>query len=139
MTPVKPGPDAPKWGFSQQAQPWSKQTVDDYENMETQMPSEEVGDVDILAIPAKNPIKFCLQAMDILFTRDEMAHGRYKAVRQRGENKPLPPLDPKRVKLIDDAIIKRFGIEYYNKTAPQVKRQANQKCSDLFTKRLNKK
>ena len=39
--------------------------------------------------------------MDILFTRDEMAHGRYKAVRQRGENKPLPPLDPKRVKLID--------------------------------------
>ncbi|KAL5493846.1 hypothetical protein EMCRGX_G015078 [Ephydatia muelleri] len=98
-----------------------------------------VGDVDILAIPAKNPIKFCLQAMDILFTRDEMAHGRYKAVRQRGENKPLPPLDPKRVKLIDDAIIKRFGIEYYNKTAPQVKRQANQKCSDILTKRLNKK
>ncbi|KAL5474728.1 hypothetical protein EMCRGX_G026715 [Ephydatia muelleri] len=188
---MKPGPDAPKWGFSQQAQPWSKQTVDDYENMETQMPSEEhatheieesasmivsknsvdsdvvmsvvelvkdthrmvqkmegkdeeekdkfmVGDVDILAIPAKNPIKFCLQAMDILFTRDEMAHGRYKAVRQRGENKPLPPLDPKRVKLIDDAIIKRFGIEYYNKTAPQVKRQANQKCSDILTKRLNK-
>ncbi|KAL5476070.1 hypothetical protein EMCRGX_G025973 [Ephydatia muelleri] len=51
MTPVppiaasqvtKPGPDAPKWGFSQQAQPWSKQTVDDYENMETQMPSEEI-------------------------------------------------------------------------------------------------
>ena len=85
-----------------------------------------------------------------------MAHGRYKAVRQRGENKPLPPLDPKRVKLIDgksylevylifififyssDAIIKRFGIECYNKTAPQVKRQANQKCSDILTKRLNK-
>ena len=43
----------------------------------------QVGDVDILAILAKNPIKFCLQAMDILFTRDEMAHGRYKAVRQR--------------------------------------------------------
>ena len=62
----------------------------------------QVGDVDILAIQAKNPIKFCLQAMDILFTRDEMAHGRYKAVRQRGENKPFPPLDPKRVKLIDD-------------------------------------
>ena len=95
--------------------------------------------------------------MDILFTREEMAHGRYKAVRQRGEKKPLPPLDPKRVKLIDGksylevyliyilicfifqtAIIKRFGIEYYNKTAPQVKRQANQKCSDILTKRLNK-
>eukprot|EP00731_Ephydatia_muelleri_P009985 Em0005g571a len=30
-------PDTLKWGFSQQAQPWSKQTVDDYENMETQL------------------------------------------------------------------------------------------------------
>ena len=75
-------------------------------------------------------------------------------MRQRGENKPLPPLDPKRVKLIDgksylevyliffyfsDAIIKRFGIESYNKTAPQVKRQANQKCSDILTKRFNRK
>ena len=85
-----------------------------------------------------------------------MAHGRYKAVRQRGENKPFPPLDPKRVKLIDDKSYLEVYLIYllffifqtpslnvlelsYNKTAPQVKRQANQKCSDILTKRLNKK
>eukprot|EP00731_Ephydatia_muelleri_P017386 Em0010g484a len=37
--------DTLKWGFSQQAQPWSKQTVDDYENMETQLTCGELGKI----------------------------------------------------------------------------------------------
>eukprot|EP00731_Ephydatia_muelleri_P008797 Em0004g1135a len=105
---------ARKWGFSQQAQPWTKESLDAYENMETQMPpgmdsdnvmsvvelvkdthtivqkldgKEEkdrekfmIGEVDISAIPAKDPVEFCLQAMDVLFSREEMSKGRYKAI-----------------------------------------------------------
>eukprot|EP00731_Ephydatia_muelleri_P012862 Em0007g172a len=186
------------WGFSQQAQPWTKESLDAYENMETQMPpgmhgtpactseAEEtatpasasnvektadsdnvmsvvelvkdthrivqkldgkeekdreifmIEEVDILAIPAKDPVKFCLQAMDVLFSREEMSKGRYKAVRQRGDRTPNPPLDPLKVRIIDDAIIKRFGIELFNETAPKVRRQANQKCSDIYSKQRNK-
>eukprot|EP00731_Ephydatia_muelleri_P026653 Em0018g753a len=106
--------------------------------METQMPPGMIGEVDILAIPAKDPVKFCLQAMDVLFSREEMSKGRYKAVRQRGDRTPNPPLDPLKVRIIDDAIIKRFGIELFNETAPKVRRQANQKCSDIYSKQRNK-
>ena len=122
----------------------------------------QIGEVDILAIPAKDPVKFCLQAMDVLFSREEMSKGRYKAVRLRGDRTPNPPLDPLKVRIIDgnskldafgvqchnrywfnnilfsDAIIKRFGIELFNETAPKVRRQANQKCSDIYSKQRNK-
>ena len=64
-------------------------------------PAFQIGDVELLGIPAKNPVKFCLQAMDVVFSTEEMAHGRYKAVRKRGNKTPPPPLDVKRVKLID--------------------------------------
>ncbi|KAL5500619.1 hypothetical protein EMCRGX_G012210 [Ephydatia muelleri] len=67
-----------------------------------------------------------------------MSKGRYKAVRQRGDRTPNPPLDPLKVRIIDDAIIKRFGIELFNETAPKVRRQANQKCSDIYSKQRNK-
>eukprot|EP00731_Ephydatia_muelleri_P035620 Em0142g2a len=53
--------DTLKWGFSQQAQPWSKQTVDDYENMETQLTCGEENECAVLkaqsdsmtAVPSK--------------------------------------------------------------------------------------
>ena len=61
----------------------------------------QIGEVDILAIPAKDPVKFCLQAMDVLFSREEMSKGRYKAVRQRGDRTKNPPLDPLKVRIID--------------------------------------
>ena len=46
-----------------------------------------MNDIDLLAIPAKDPVRFCLQAMDVLFSMEEMP--------------PPPPPDHKRVKLID--------------------------------------
>jgi hypothetical protein len=60
-----------------------------------------VNDIDLLSIPAKDPVKFCLQAMDVLFSMEEMANGRYKVTRKRQGYDPKPPLDHKRVKLID--------------------------------------
>lgn len=63
--------------------------------------SHQVDGQDLMGIPAKDPIKFCLQAMDILFTKDEMKASRFKATRPRGSNKPLPVLNQAKVKLID--------------------------------------
>jgi len=37
-----------------------------------------------------------------------------------------------------DAIIARFGMKEYNDTAAKVRTQANQKCSDLLTKKKKK-
>eukprot|EP00731_Ephydatia_muelleri_P021408 Em0013g1135a len=53
--------DTLKWGFSEQAQPWSKQTVDDYENTETQLTCGEENECAVLkaqndsmtAVPSK--------------------------------------------------------------------------------------
>ena len=56
---------------------------------------------DLMGIPAKDPVKFCLQAMDILFTKEEIKASRVKVTRPRGPNKPLPVLDQAKVKLID--------------------------------------
>ena len=61
----------------------------------------QINGVDLTGIPAKDPVKFCLQVIDVLFSEEEMFSGRYKATRKRGGIKPKPPLDPKRVKLID--------------------------------------
>lgn len=41
--------------------------------------------------------------------------------------------------IFSDAIIKRYGLDEYNRTAALVRRQANQKCSDIGTKVLKKK
>eukprot|EP00731_Ephydatia_muelleri_P004914 Em0002g1090a len=93
---------------------------------------------DLMLIPARDPIKFCLQAMDVMFSREEMEKSRFKATRKRGLKDPLPTLDQTKVKLIDDAIIARFGMEQFNDTAAKVRTQANQKCSDLLTKKKEK-
>ncbi|KAL5493441.1 hypothetical protein EMCRGX_G014624 [Ephydatia muelleri] len=93
---------------------------------------------DLLTLPARDPVKFCLQAMDILFTKEELGTKRFKVTRKRGDREPLPTLDETKVKLIDDAIIQRYGLDEYNRTAAQVRRQANQKCSDIGTKVLKK-
>ena len=118
----------------------------------------QINGVDLTGIPTKDPVKFCLQVMDILFTEEEMGSGRFKATRKRGGIEPKPPLDPKRVKLIDgnyrhlylciinwllfftDAIMFRFGPDKYNKSITRVRKQANQKCCDIFTlKNLKRK
>ena len=56
---------------------------------------------DLMLIPARDPIKFCLQAMDVMFSREEMEKSRFKATRKRGLKDPLPTLDQTKVKLID--------------------------------------
>ncbi|KAL5505554.1 hypothetical protein EMCRGX_G007006 [Ephydatia muelleri] len=91
---------------------------------------------DLMLIPARDPIKFCLQAM---FSREEMEKSGFKETRKRGLKDPLPTLDQTKVKLIDDAIIARFGMEQFNDTAAKVRTQANQKCSDLLTKKKRKR
>ena len=55
---------------------------------------------DLLKIAARDPIKFCLQAMDMLFTKEEMSRSRFKATRKRGDVEPLPVLDQAKVQLV---------------------------------------
>ncbi|KAL5506207.1 hypothetical protein EMCRGX_G007805 [Ephydatia muelleri] len=57
--------------------------------------------------------------MDVLFTKEELGTKRFKVTRKRGDREPLPTLDEAKVKLIDDAIIQRYGLEEYNRTAAQ--------------------
>eukprot|EP00731_Ephydatia_muelleri_P011190 Em0006g84a len=56
--------DTLKWGFSQQAQPWSKQTVDDYENTETQLTCGEENECAVLKAQSDSmtavPSKLCV-------------------------------------------------------------------------------
>ena len=52
-------------------------------------------------MPARDPVKFCLQAMDVLFTKEELGTKRFKVTRKRGDREPLPTLDEAKVKLID--------------------------------------
>ena len=71
-----------------------------------------IGDADILAILPKDPVKFCLQGINVLFSRDEMAKGRYEAVRQRRERRPNPPtLYPQKVwlKMRKKALIQQYS------------------------------
>ena len=46
-------------------------------------------------------MKFCLQALDVLFTKEEWGTKRFKVTRKRGDREPLPTLDEAKVKLID--------------------------------------
>ena len=50
-------------------------------------------------MPARDPVKFCLQAMDVLFTKEELDTKRFKVTRKRGDREPLPTLDEAKVKL----------------------------------------
>ena len=91
-----------------------------------------------MVISTGDPIKFCLQAMNV------------QGQRKRGLKDPLPTLNQAKVKLSDgnsscliaciihvhfssDAIIARFSMEKFNETAAKVRTQTNQKCSDLAT------
>ena len=56
---------------------------------------------DLMLIPARDPIKFCLQAMDVMFSREEMEKSKFNETRKRGLKDPLPTLDQTKVKLID--------------------------------------
>ena len=63
-------------------------------------------------LAAKDPYQFVLQGMDILFMKQEMAASLLFKSKSPRSNKP--PLDPKRVEVLLQAVDTKFGVDSYN-------------------------
>ena len=92
---------------------WCMNTlVKDGPSMSTIKSERSDNELKLQRLAAKDPYQFVLQGMDILFMKQEMAASLLFKSKSPRSNKP--PLDPKRVEVLLQAVDTKFGVDSYN-------------------------